>query len=125
MPKHASFSLKARLQSFVHAFAGIFQLIREEHNARIHLASTVVVVIAGLALHIGRVDWLAVVIAVGLVWSAEAFNSAIEKLTDQVSPEWNARAKFIKDVAAAAVLIAAMMAIVIACLVFIPRLICL
>ncbi|SFV30944.1 diacylglycerol kinase family protein [Thermoflavifilum thermophilum] len=122
MQNHSSFSLKARIQSFAFAFAGLFQLICKEHNARIHLLATAVVITAGLWLHISRTDWLAVVMATGLVWCAEAFNSAIEKLTDQVSPEWNVQAKYIKDVAAAAVLIAAITAVVVACLVFIPRL---
>ncbi|MBX5439250.1 MAG: diacylglycerol kinase family protein [Thermoflavifilum sp.] len=122
MQNNSSFSLKARLRSFRYAFAGLFQLVCHEHNARIHAVATVVVGIAGLLLHISRGDWQAILMAIGLVWCTEACNTAIEKLSDRVSPEWNEQVRYIKDVAAAAVLMAAMVAVGIACLVFIPRL---
>ncbi|MCL6523582.1 MAG: diacylglycerol kinase family protein [Thermoflavifilum sp.] len=116
------FSWKARLQSFRYAFAGIYRLMIKEHNARIHLVATILAIVAGIWLHIGLSGWLAVVIAIGMVWAAEALNSAIEALTDMVSPEYNIQAKYVKDFAAATVLITAITAVVIACLVFIPRL---
>jgi diacylglycerol kinase len=79
-------------------------------------------VAAGCWFRISRTDWICVTLASGGVWSAEALNTAIEFLTDRVSPEWSREAARIKDVAAAAVLLAAITAALIGCLVFAPPL---
>jgi len=109
------------LRSFQVAFRGIGLMVRSERNARIHILATLVVVVAGISLEIHRGEWLAVILAIAAVWSAEAFNSAIEELSDVVSPEKSAGIERTKDIAAGAVLIAAIAAIAIATLVFGPH----
>lgn len=107
-----------RLRSFGYAFRGITVLLRTQVNARIHLLATIVVVAAGLKVGVSRGEWLALLVAMALVWTAEAFNTALEFLTDLASPESHPLAGKAKDVAAAAVLIAAFFAVVIGVVVF-------
>ena len=99
------------------------RLVKYEHNARIHLVALVGVVIAGLVFRIGIVDWMAVVFASGMVFVSELFNTAIEKLADEVDPKWNERIGQVKDYAAGAVLVSASTAIIVGALVFIPKIV--
>ena len=115
------FPIKKFIRSFGFAANGIYQLIRCEQNARVHLLATVTVVIAGCLFGLNRHEWIAVCGAIGIVWAAEAINTAIEKLTDIVSPEKNPKAGLVKDIAAGAVLICAVTAVIIAALVFVPH----
>jgi len=117
------FSLKKRLKSFAFAFRGIAGAVRDEHNFRIHLVIAGVVIITGLWLDLSIAEWLFVVFAIGFVLTAELFNSAIERLTDMIQPDKNPKAGMIKDLAAGAVLIAAITAAIIGLFIFIPRLI--
>ncbi len=112
-------------KSFAYALRGIGTLLRTQTNARIHLAATVVVIGAGFGLEISRMEWALVVAAIGLVWTAEGLNTAIEAAVDLVSPEQHPLAGRAKDVAAGAVLLAALAAAVIGVLVFGPRLLAL
>jgi diacylglycerol kinase len=116
------FSFNHRLVSFRHAFAGIATLLREQHNSRIHLAATVAVVAAGVYLDVSRVDWLALLVAIALVWMAEAFNSAVEYLSDAAVPEQHPLIRKAKDVAAAGVLVASINAAAIGAIVFLAYL---
>jgi diacylglycerol kinase (ATP) len=118
-----SFSIGSRIDSFGHAFRGIGSLLVSERNAWIHVLATLVVVVAGLVLGIDRDEWWAVMLAIGLVWSAEAFNTAIEGLCDVVSPEDDPRIKRVKDMAAGGVLLAALAALGVGMLVFVPRIV--
>ena len=117
------FSLAERLSSFRHAAAGIATLLREQHNTRIHLAATLVVFALAVYLKVSSGDWIALLVAIGLVWMAEAFNSAVEYLADAAVPERHPLIKKAKDVAAAGVLLAAIVAALIGALVFLPRLV--
>lgn len=119
------FSIKKRLKSFTHAFAGLSYLIKNEHNAWIHCGATVLVVILGILLHISSAEWIAVVVAIGIVFAAETFNSAIERVADMVQPERDERVRIIKDLCAGAVLVCAISAAIVGCIIFIPRLIAL
>jgi diacylglycerol kinase (ATP) len=114
------FSWWKRAGSFRFAFDGLMQFFKTQHNAVIHLASTVAVIALSIIVQLALVKFLFVVIAIGLVWMAELFNTAIEKLCDMVCPEQDPRIKFIKDVSAAAVLVAAIIAIITGCIIFIP-----
>ncbi len=91
-------------------------------NARIHALATVVVVALGFVLGLVRWEWCAVIGAIGLVWTAEGVNTAIEALTDLVSPGEHPLAGRAKDIAAGAVLCAAVAAAVIGVIVFGPKL---
>ena len=121
--KQEKFSIRKRLKSFTYAFAGLKVLFREEHNSRIHLFATVCVIVSGVLLKISLLEWVAVAFAVGLVFSGEIFNSAVEDLSDVVCPERDERIKKVKDLAAAAVLVNAITAAVIGLLVFLPKII--
>lgn len=123
MKKQEKFSIVERLKSFTYAFNGLKVLFQEEYNARIHLFATVCVIIAGALFKLSVLEWVAVAFAIGLVFSGEIFNSAIEDLSDVVCPERDDRIKKVKDLAAAAVLVNAITAAVIGLLVFIPKII--
>ncbi len=114
------FSLKRRAKSFHFAFEGLYYFFGTQHNAIIHAAATVVVIIAAVVVQLPVTKLLFVITAIGLVWMAELFNTAIEHLCDLVSPQQHPKVKFIKDVSAAAVLVTAIAAFVTACIIFIP-----
>ena len=116
------FSVASRLRSFEHALRGLRQIVRSQHNAWIHLAGTVGAIAAGLLLQIDRGDWLAIVLVIVAVWSAEALNTAFEALCDVASPEFHPGVARAKDIAAAAVLISALGAVVVGLIVFGPPL---
>ena len=117
-----SFSVRARLNSFRHAIAGLPLLLKETHNARIHLLATVAVVLLAVALQVTATQWVLLLLAMGLVWLAEALNSALEYLADAAVPEQHELVRKAKDVAAAGVLISALVAALIGGIVFIPYL---
>ena len=116
------FSVSARIRSFRHALRGIWITLATQHNAWIHAVATTAAVAAGIALRISREEWLAVVLAIMAVWTAEALNTAFEALCNVASPEFHPLVERAKDVAAGAVLISAIGAVVIGLLVFGPRL---
>lgn len=125
MKKQEKFSIAKRLKSFTYAFNGLKVLFQEEHNSRIHLFATVCVIVAGVLFKLSILEWVAVAFAVGLVFSGEIFNSAIEDLADVVCPERDEHIKKVKDLAAAAVLVNAITAAVIGILIFLPKIIAL
>ena len=114
------FSITARVRSFGYAAHGLRTLIREQHNARIHLLASLVVVGVAFYLQVSRLDWLLLVLTIALVWLAEAMNTALEYLADAAVPEQHPLIGKAKDVAAAGVLICAGLAVAVAGLVFIP-----
>ncbi len=119
--KQRAFSLNHRIRSFKYAFTGIRDFIYYEHNAWLHLFATVgVIVLAGI-MKISKNEWLALIFVIGLVWVAEAFNTCVEKIMDFVSRDNHPDIRFIKDLAAGGVLIAAVAAFVTACIIFIPK----
>ena len=120
--ENKQFSLKNRAKSFKYAFNGIRLLLTKEHNAWIHCAVAVIVIVFGFLFDISANEWLAIVIAIGAVLAAEGFNTAIERLADVVSPEYNEGIKSTKDIAAGAVLILAIAAVVVGLIVFVPKL---
>jgi len=117
-----SFSVRSRLRSFRFALRGLRAMLRSQHNAWIHALATLAVVAAGLLLRIDAGEWVAITLAIVAVWTAEALNTALEALGDAASPEFHPRVELAKDVAAGAVLIAAVGAAVVGALVFVPRL---
>lgn len=114
--------LKQMFKSIGIAFDGIIDLIKSENNAKIHLISTIVVILVGLKLQFLSIEWLWISLAIAGVWVAELINTAIEKLTDLISPEQNPIAKKVKDYAAGAVLVMAIWAIFVFCLISYPHL---
>lgn len=109
------------LRSFKFALAGMIHLVRFENNAQFHFLATLLVIFAGYWLKIDRNEWIIIVFAMALVWSAEAFNSAIEKLCDKVEPEKDPIIGKVKDMAAAGVLFLAIAAAIVGCIIFLPK----
>ncbi|MDR0308888.1 MAG: diacylglycerol kinase family protein [Coriobacteriales bacterium] len=106
-------------QAFRYAFQGIAYAFRTQRNMRIHLLTTVVVLIVAFLLHLQALEWVALLFAIALVIGSELVNTAIEATVDLASPERQPLAKIAKDSAAAAVLIFALFAAVIGLIVFI------
>ncbi len=112
---------KALIRSFFYAFKGLLFSFRTQQNFRIHLFIAVLVCLAGGYFELTNSEWIAVLLCFGMVFGAELFNTAIEQLADKLHPEHDAKIGLVKDLAAAAVLIAALVAIVVGLLVFIPK----
>ncbi|KAB7731230.1 diacylglycerol kinase family protein [Rudanella paleaurantiibacter] len=104
-------------RSFWFAWQGILDLFRYENNAKVHLLVAIVVIAVGFWLQFTVTEWAIVLTQIGLVWSAEAVNTAIERLCDVVSPGHHPTIGKVKDMAAGAVLILATMAVVVGLLV--------
>lgn len=115
------FSIKKRIESLKYTFNGLKILIREEHNARIHLGISIFVIILGFVFSISPIEWGISLLAMSLVLSLEAMNSSIENLCDFVSPEFNDLMKKVKDLSAAAVLIIFVVAIIVYAIIFLPK----
>ena len=120
--KNDGFTFRKRMKSFRYAFHGIYLLVRYEHNAWIHCFITACVLAAGFLAGLSRMEWIAIVVCIGMVFAAEAVNSSIEVLADRVSEEYDEAIKRTKDLAAGAVLILAMASATIGLLIFIPKL---
>ncbi|MEZ4920632.1 MAG: diacylglycerol kinase family protein [Saprospiraceae bacterium] len=114
-------SLRRRIDSFGYAFKGLVFLFKTQANARIHLLATLVVLVAGWYFEVSRVEWLILLLFIVLVIAMEAVNTALEQLTDLVSPEWHPLAGRAKDLAAAAVFVLAIGAIFAAFIIFGPK----
>ena len=119
------FSVRKRIKSFSYAFAGLRVLFREEHNARIHAVAAVLAVAMGFLFRISPMEWIAVVIVIGMVFAAEIINSSIERTADFVKAERDDRKRDIKDLGAAAVLVCAIAAAVVGIIIFLPKIIAL
>ncbi len=115
------FSSEARLNSFRYAFRGLSALFSDEPNAVIDVIILAIVVIAGILLGISKSDWIAIAVVSSLVITTEAFNSALENLSDFVCPEKDERIKKVKDLAAAGVLVSAIGAAVAGLIIFVPE----
>ena len=122
MKNKKSFSIRARGNSFKYAFEGLKDFFRSEHNAWFHLSGSITVIVLAVVSRVSRLEMIALIFAISLVWVAELFNTAIEKIMDFISAEQRPNIKFIKDLSAAAVLIAAIVAFITGCIVFIPKL---
>jgi len=121
MTKDQKFSVRSRLKSFYYAGAGIRQFFRQEHNARIHLVAAIVVALLAWRLKVSGSEAVALVIVVGLVWVTEMLNTCLEKAMDMITTEHHPQIKIIKDLAAGAVLIAAIIALIVGAIIFIPK----
>ncbi|OIP83826.1 MAG: diacylglycerol kinase [Porphyromonadaceae bacterium CG2_30_38_12] len=114
-------ALIKRLRSFGYAFAGIRSVFGKEANMNIHLIIALLVVVCGFIFDINLSEWMLCILCFGLVISLEMVNSAIENLVNIVSPQHNALAGKIKDIAAGAVLVAAISAATVGLIIFVPK----
>ncbi|SMC62785.1 diacylglycerol kinase [Pedobacter africanus] len=112
------------IKSFGYAFSGLGHAIKTQLNFRVHLLALALVTASGYWIKLTITEWLWIIGAAGMVLVTELLNTAIEVLTDLVSPELHPKAKIIKDVSAAAVLVAALTAVAIGLIILIPKLLC-
>ena len=110
-----------RFKSVGFAFRGALKLIITEHSIMVQTSASVLLIIAGFYFDISHEEWLIQTLAIGLVLGIEGINTAVEKVADFIHPEFHERIGFIKDISAGAVFFAAMAAITIFCIIYIPR----
>ena len=115
------FEFTGRIRSFRYAIIGLVRMIRCQHNARIHLAATVAAIALGFFFKLSGYEWCWIVLAIAIVWTAEALNTAFEFLADATSPSFHPVVRDAKDVAAGAVLVTAIAAAIIGLIVFWPH----
>ena len=113
--------MKDFFQSFVFAFRGIVHTVKNERNMRIHLCFAFYVVLAGLVTRLSMTDWAIVLICIGSVTALECVNTSLERLCDTVHPDKSEGIRHVKDIAAGAVLCAAVVSAVIGCTVFFQK----
>ncbi|MCM1377798.1 MAG: diacylglycerol kinase family protein [Clostridium sp.] len=116
------FSWKARGLSFIYAWRGILSLVRQEHNAWIHVGASIGVMIAGIVFGLNHTEWCLVILCICGVLAAEGFNSAIEALADRITEEDDPLIGKAKDIAAGSVLLTALGAALIGLIIFLPKL---
>ncbi len=112
--------LRKRILSFYYAFQGGYAFFKAQPNMCIHVLAATIVVLCGVWFKITSIEWMLISLCISLVLAVEMINSAIEVLVDLVSPNWSVKAKYIKDVSAAAVLVVAIGSAVTGGLIFLP-----
>ncbi|MEY8347837.1 MULTISPECIES: diacylglycerol kinase family protein [Bacillus cereus group] len=108
------------IKSFGYAIAGIYFCLRHERNMKIHFLAAVIVICCGFYFHVTIIEWLILLITIGIVMSLEMVNTAVEKTVDLVTTDFKPFAKIAKDVAAGAVLLFTVIAVIIGAIIFLP-----
>lgn len=116
-------NIKKLIKSFGYAYNGIKETIRNEQNIKVHILVMFLVIVAGIILRIEKIEWIICIILFGFVIASELFNSAIENTVDLVTKEKNENARKAKDAAAGGVLVSAIAAAIIGCIIFVPKII--
>ncbi|WP_026708045.1 diacylglycerol kinase [Flavobacterium frigidarium] len=112
-----------RLKSVNYAIKGAIKLITTEHSVMVQFSLGIIMVLAGIFFQITATEWLFQTLAIGLVMSVEGLNTAIEKIADFIHPDYHERIGFIKDIAAGAVFFAAITAIIIGLIIYMPKIV--
>ena len=110
-----------RLKGFKYALKGAFLLIRYEASVQVQTGIAIIMTIAGLYFGISHTEWMFQILAIGLVLGIEGLNTAVEEIADFVHPDFHNKIGFIKDMAAGAVFFAATTAVIIGCIIYIPK----
>jgi diacylglycerol kinase (ATP) len=110
-----------RFKSMGFALKGAIKLITTEHSVMVQFSIGILLIFAGFYFNITPTEWMFQTLAIGLVLSIEGLNTAVEKVADFIHPEYHEKIGFIKDIAAGAVFFAAMTAIAIGLLIYIPK----
>ena len=121
MSKKESFIVN-RFKSVGYAFKGMMILIKTEKSIQLQFAIAIIVTIAGFYYNISTTEWMIQLIMIALVMSIEGANTAIEYIADFIHPEHHPKIGLIKDIGAGAVFIASIIAVIIAGIIYIPKL---
>lgn len=116
------YDYKKQIRSFGFAWKGIRNVVGKEQNLSFHFIAALCAIAGGVVLGITRMEWMVVVLCIGMVIAAELINSAVERIVDLVSPQRHPLAGQIKDIAAGAVLVCALTAMVVGIIIFTPYL---
>ncbi len=114
--------IKRLFKSFKYAIRGLVKTFREELNLKIQTIIAILVIILGIYFNITQFEWLVLILVIGLVILMEVVNSAVERITDVLKPRINSYVKEIKDIMAAAVMLASVMAVIVGLIIFWPYL---
>ena len=117
---HKKFNL---IKTIGYALEGLFVFVKKEHNVKLHILASIIAILVSLLLKISILEWALVIFCIAFVFAMEAMNTAIEYLSDFICKEKHPKIKRVKDISAGAVLISALCSIVIAIIIFIPKLI--
>ncbi len=113
--------VKGRIKSFKYALKGMWLLITTEHSIMVQMAIGLIVMVFGWWYRISATEWILQILAIGIVLVAESLNTAIEKICDFIHPDHHKRIGFIKDISAGAVSFAAISAIIIGLIIYLPK----
>jgi len=113
--------ISGRLKSVGFAVKGAFKLITTEHSVMVQSSLAVLMIMAGFYFEIDRYEWMMQILAFGLVLGIESLNTAVEKVADFIHPEYHEKIGFIKDIAAGAVMFAALAAFAVGLLIYVPK----
>jgi diacylglycerol kinase (ATP) len=113
--------ISGRIKSIGYAFKGALKLITTEHSVMVQFSLGILLTITGFLLDISREEWMLQIFAFGLVLAVESLNTAVEKIADFIHPEFHEKIGFIKDIAAGAVFFAALSAIIIGLIIYVPK----
>ncbi len=120
MSKKDSF-LVNRIKSVGYAFKGAYLLITTEASLKVQFFIGVIMTIAGFHYDLSATEWIVQILIIALIMSIEGVNTAIEEIADFVHPDHHPKIGLIKDLAAGAVFIFAVAAVVIGCIIYIPK----
>ena len=113
--------VKGRVKSLKYALRGMWLLVSTEHSIMVQIAIAIVMTLIGWWLDISATEWILQILAIGLVLVAESLNTAIEKICDFIHPDYDTRIGFIKDISAGASTFAAIAAIIIGLIIYLPK----
>ncbi|WP_117884290.1 diacylglycerol kinase [Aureibaculum luteum] len=113
--------LKGRLRSLKFALRGAVLLITTEHSIMVQFSIAILITIFGFVMQISATEWMFQLLAIGMVLVAESLNTGIEKLSDFIHPDYHKRIGFIKDISAGAATFAAIIAVIIGLIIYIPK----
>ena len=113
--------ITGRLKGMKYSFKGGIELIRSEASIQVQFGVAIIMTIAGFYFEISRMEWIAQFLCIGMVMTAEGLNTAIEAIADFMHPEYHKKIGHIKDIAAGAVGIAALISVVVGGFIYFPR----
>lgn len=115
--------VKGRMKSVEYSVKGAYKLVTTEHSVMVQFFLGILIIIAGFYFEISATEWMMQIFAIGLVLSIEGLNTAAEKISDFIHPEYHEKIGFIKDIASGAVFFAAMAAIAVGAIIYYPKVI--
>jgi len=114
-------NFRSFMSGFVYAAAGVIEAIKSQFNIRCHFVATIFVIGLSFYYHLNPTEWCLILLSISIVWTTELLNTALDYLTDSDSPEYNFLASKVKDIAAGAVLIAALLSAAVGLIIFLPK----